>query len=82
MVVTSDYYWIFGYWSENSFVTVFTSTKARNFPRIPCSIINVSFHPGSKLFTTTPGFTMNCISDTDFCVSKKMKQKLITDDIT
>lgn len=71
VVVTSGYYWIFGYWFENYFVIIFTSAKLESFTKSPFSIINVSFHRRSKLFTAITGFTMNCISDTDFCVSKK-----------
>ena len=71
VIATSGYYWIFSYWFENYFVTIFTSAKLESFTEFPCSIINVSFHRGSKLFTAITGFTMNCVSDTDFCVSKK-----------
>lgn len=45
--------------------------KVEIFTESHCGITSVSFHRGSKLFTAITGFTMNCISDTDFCVSKK-----------
>lgn len=71
VVVTLGYYWIFGYWFEFLLLLLFPhQTKLESFTRSPCDIC-VSFHQGSKLFTAITGFTMNFISDTDFCVSKK-----------
>lgn len=74
VVVTSGYYGIFGYWFEFLLLLLFPhQTKLESFTRSPCNVC-VSFHQGSKLFTAITGFTMNFISDTDFCVSKKQNK--------